>query len=1198
MFVHLHTHSHYSLLDGLAKLDDLIAKAKADNMPALALTDHGVMYGVVEFYQKCRAAGIKPILGVEAYLARNGRQNKRARIDERPYHLVLLAKNNIGYQNLIKITTIAHLEGFYYKPRIDWEVLEKYHEGLIALSACIQGEVPASVLNGDLEKTKELILKYQNLFGPENFFLELQHHPSSQEQGIINRELINFSKKLGVPLVATNDIHYLNSEDAEAQDVLLCLQTKRKISEKDRMCMLGEDYSMRPSEQMENDFKDVPEAISNTVKIAEMCNVELELGKIMLPYFEVPDGKTANVYLRELCEKGLEKRYGIIKVDGEYKVKDGVGNVDAGKVMERLNYELSVIDKTGFASYFLIVQDFVNWAKSSGIVVGPGRGSAAGSIVSYLTNITNIDPLTYNLLFERFLNPERISMPDIDLDFTDTRRGEVIQYVEGKYGRDHVAQIITFGTMAARAAIRDVGRVLDFPYSFCDQVAKLIPMMFTLDEALKNILEFKELYDKDEGAKKLIDTARKLEGVARHASTHACGVVITKNPLDYHTPLQFASSGDQTIVSQYSLHPIEDLGLLKMDFLGLKNLTILENTLGIVEKIHGQKINIESIPLQDEKTFALLRKGDTTGVFQLESSGMKRYLRELKPTIFEDIIAMVALYRPGPMDWIPSFIAGKNSNKKIKYLHPKLEPILSTTHGIAVYQEQILQIARDLAGFTLGEADILRKAVGKKIAKLLGEQKEKFINGCIKNNISKETAENVFAFIEPFAGYGFNRSHAACYARIAYETAYFKANYPTEFMASLLTSDQGDIERIAVLVEECKQMKIEVLPPDINESFSTFTVVAASLAEGQPRIRFGLLAVKNVGENIVKIIIHERKANGAYKNLEDFLTRVQTKDLNKKSLESLIKCGALDRFGERNQMLHNSDRLLDFTKDLGREAASQQTSLFGIMATTSGVPTLRLEPAPDATKEEKLSWEKEHIGLYISEHPLTEFAGSLREIAVPCSRLCQCPPNTKIKIAGVINEVKKVITRSGEPMLFAKIEDVGGSTELLVFPKTLKNMNDIFQSGRIILASGRLSDKDGEMKLICEDVKEINKDNIEKIVKSAGQTNGKFYHSSSFAEGNDAPKIQNSGSSPIDTSSSEILPKAVCIRINSLGVETTQKLKDVFFRFKGDHKVLLSVLSPDGRKKIQTDYAVLPSDECREALEGVIGKGNVQILNG
>ncbi len=1191
MFVHLHTHSHYSLLDGLAKIDDLVAKAKADNMTALALTDHGVMYGIVEFYQKCKAAGIKPILGVETYLARNGRQNKRAKIDERPYHLILLAKNKTGYQNLIKITSIAHLEGFYYKPRIDWEILEKYHEGLIASTACLQGEVPVAILSGDFKRAEELIFKYRKLFGEENFYLELQHHPSSQEQGIVNRELINFSKKLGVPLIATNDIHYLNPEDAEAQDVLLCLQTKKKIGDKDRMCMLGEDYSMRLAEQMKNDFRDTPEAIENTMKIAEMCNVELDLGKITLPHFEVPDGKTANDYLREICFKGLEKRYGVVKIGENFVFKEDfspASGITTERIIERLNYELSVIDKTGFASYFLIVQDFVNWAKGNGIVVGPGRGSAAGSIVSYLTNITNIDPLTHNLLFERFLNPERISMPDIDLDFTDTRRDEVIRYVEGKYGRDHVAQIITFGTMAARAAVRDVGRVLDYPYSYCDQAAKLIPMTFSLDEALKNIFEFKEFYDKDPGAKKLIDTAMKLEGVARHASTHACGVVITKEPLDCYTPLQFASSGDQTIVSQYSLHPIEDLGLLKMDFLGLKNLTILENTLGIIEKIHGQKINIDNIPLEDPKTFDLLKKGETTGVFQLESSGMKRYLRELHPNIFEDIIAMVALYRPGPMEWIPSFITGKNSKKKIRYLHPKLEPILANTYGIAVYQEQIMQIARDLAGFTLGEADILRKAVGKKIAKLLAEQKEKFINGCVKNGVSRETAENVFAFIEPFAGYGFNRSHAACYARIAYETAYFKANYPAEFMASLLTSDQGDIERIAILVEECKQMGIEVLPPDINESFSTFTVVASSLAEGKPRIRFGLLAVKNVGENIVKTVIHERKANGQYKNLEDFLSRVQTKDLNKKSLESLIKCGALDHFGERNQMLENLDKLLDFTKGLGKEVASQQTSLFGIMAAESGIPTLRLDAALEATKEQRLTWEKELLGLYITEHPLSEFTSELKDVTVPCMKLGQCPPNSRVMVAGVINEIKKVVTRSGEPMLFVKVEDLSGPTELLIFPKVLKNMSEIWQGGKIVIVSGRVSDKDGEMKLICETAKEITRDNIGKILAGCGPSAVKFSeHGSSLETAGPVSK------SAVDAGKSDA--GAICVRLNSLTPETVQKLKNIFFQYKGDSKVILSILGEGGRKKIATDYAVALSEDCQKALEQVVGSGNVEI---
>lgn len=1188
-FVHLHVHSHYSLLDGLAKIDDLVAKAKENGMEALALTDHGVMYGIVEFYQKCKAAGIKPILGMEAYIARFGRHNKRAKIDERPYHLVLLAKNRTGYQNLIKLTTIAHLEGFYYKPRIDWELLEKYHEGLIALSACLQGEIPSAILNNDFEKTAEIILKYKNLFGPENFYLEIQHHPSSKEQGIVNRELRSFSKKLGIPLVATNDIHYLNPEDAEAQDVLLCLQTKKKVEDTDRMCMLGEDYSFRPTEQMEKDFHDVPEAILNTKKIAEMCNVELDLGKINLPHFEVPGGKSADEYLRMLCYQGMERRYGIKMINGQgqtVNVKCQISNSKTKEIIERLEYELSVIEKTGFAPYFLIVQDFVNWAKNNGIVVGPGRGSAAGSIVSYLTNITNIDPLTYNLLFERFLNPERVSMPDIDLDFTDTRRDEVIHYVSKKYGKDHVAQIITFGTMAARAAIRDVGRVLNFPYSYCDQVAKLIPMAFTLDEALRNIFEFKELYDKDPGAKRLIDVARKLEGVARHASTHACGVVITKKPLDEYVPLQYASSGDQTIVSQYSLHSIEDLGLLKMDFLGLKNLTILENTIEIIEKIHGKKINIDDIPLDDEKTFELLRKGETTGVFQLESSGMKRYLKELRPTIFEDIIAMVALYRPGPMDWIPSFIAGKNTKKKIKYLHPKLEPILKSTYGIAVYQEQILQIARDLAGFTLGEADILRKAVGKKIAKLLTEQKEKFIAGCIKNGISQKTAENIFAFIEPFAGYGFNRSHATCYARIAYETAYFKANYPTEFMASLLTSDQGDVERIGVLVEECRQMGIEVLPPDINESYSTFTVVASSLLEGRPRIRFGLLAIKNVGENIVKAIIHERKENGPYKTLEDFLSRVQTKDLNKKSLESLIKCGALDSFGERNQMLQNMDKLLNFTKDISREAASRQASLFGILATAVSLPTLHLSPAPPASKEQKLAWEKEHLGLYITEHPLMEFAQALKDVTVPCINLSQFLNGGKIKVAGVINEVKRVITRSGEPMLFVKVEDLSGTTELLVFPKVLKNNFEVWQSGKIILANGRVSDKDGEIKLICEGVKEITKENVFQITRGERDNNRCEISSKTFQN------LPNKNSAALTSE-----PQAVFIRLTSLQPEIVQKLKNIFFEHKGEHKVFLLIKSPNGFKKVETDYSVTASDVCKKAVEAIVGFGNIQMNN-
>ncbi|MBU4455147.1 DNA polymerase III subunit alpha, partial [Patescibacteria group bacterium] len=914
-FVHLHVHSHYSLLDGLAKIDDLVNRAKEDGAEALALTDHGVMYGVIEFYQKCKKAGIKPIIGVEAYLAPGSRLDKNTRSDEKNYHLVLLAKNNEGYNNLIKLTSIAHMEGFYYKPRVDWEVLKEHCQGLIAMSACLAGEIPRLIVAGKMDKAKKRISEYQELFGKENFYLELQDHPNLEHQAEVNKKLIQLSKESGAPLVATNDVHYLNKDDDEAQDVLLCLQTKKKKEDRDRMSMVGENYSFRSTGEMTKTFKDTPQAIENTVKIAGECNLEIELGQTHLPSFQVPGGKSADEYLTELCIEGMAKRYGydkekIIKSYREFAKNEESGEKNSdGEILrqklERLNYELSVIKKMGFSPYFLIVADFVNWAKNNNIVVGPGRGSAAGSFVSYLAGITNLDPLEYDLLFERFLNPDRISMPDIDLDFADIRRDEVIRYVEEKYGQDHVAQIITFGTMAARAAIRDVGRALDYPYDYCDKLAKMIPMFSKIKQALEIVGELKEIYRTEEAARKIIDYAKRLEGVARHASTHACGVLITKNPLTDYVPLQYASSSDRTIVSQYSLHPVEDLGLLKMDFLGLKNLTIIESAIKIIKNTRGLEINIDKIPLDDKGAYKLLQEGETTGIFQLESSGMKRYLRELKPTEFEDIIAMVSLYRPGPMEWIPNYIAGKQGRKKPQYLHPKLEPILSKTYGVAIYQEQVMQMARALAGFSMAEADVLRKAVGKKIPKLLSEQKEKFIDGCVKNGIASQLAEKIFSFIEPFAGYGFNRSHGACYALIGYQTAYLKANWPTEFMAALLTSDQENIDRIAIEIEECRYMGIEVLPPDINQSFASFTVITSgtvknkivSRDEKANTIRFGLKAVKNIGNNIVDVIINERKKNGPYQDITDFLERVNDKDLNKKSLESLIKCGSFDQFG-------------------------------------------------------------------------------------------------------------------------------------------------------------------------------------------------------------------------------------------------------------------------------------------------------------
>ncbi|HTX86941.1 MAG TPA: DNA polymerase III subunit alpha [Candidatus Nanoarchaeia archaeon] len=1063
-FVHLHNHTHYSLLDGLTKIDEMVKYAKEQGSPAIAITDHGTMYGVIEFYEKCKKEGIKPIIGVETYLASRGRLLKETIEDRENHHLLLLAKNNQGYKNLIKLVSAAHLEGFYYKPRIDWELLEKYHTGLIACTACLGGEIPHLIEAGQIDKARKRILEYNELFGQGNFYLELQDHPDLAGQPELNKKLIEFSRELNIPLVATNDVHYFRKDDAEAQDILLCLQNKKKVEDEDRMNMMGTDFSLRSNEEMIAAFKDIPEAVANTLKIAEMCNVEIPLGQIQLPFFPVPAGFDEIGYLEHWAREGLKKRYG--------KTYEEIDKIKK----DRLDYEISVIKKMGWPSYFLIVADFINWAKDSGIIVGPGRGSAAGSLVCYLTGITNIDPLKYDLLFERFLNPDRISMPDIDTDFADTGRDAVIRYVEGKYGKDHVSQIITFGTIAARASMRDVGRVLDMPYDYCDKLAKTIPMFTDLPEALENIQEFKDLYNKEPEARKIIDYALRLEGVARHASTHACGVLITKEPLTEYVPIQYASTSDLTVVSQYSLHPIEDLGLLKMDFLGLKNLTIIEQALKIIKRTRGIELKMEEFPLDDKATYKLFQEGETTGVFQFESSGMKRYLKELKPTVFEDIIAMGALYRPGPMEWIPDYIAGKHGRKKVKYLHPKLKPILDKTYGVAVYQEQVMQIARDLAGFTMGQADVLRKAMGKKIAKLLAEQKEKFVDGCVKNGVPKELGEEVFSFIEPFAGYGFNRSHAACYAMTSFQTAYLKAHYPAEFMAALLSSDEQDIDRIAIEIEECRNMGLKVLSPDINESFASFTVVKDE-ATGEEFIRFGLNAIKNVGEHIVEVIIAERKNNGKYKDIFDLLERIVDKDLNKKSLESLTKCGALDQFGDRGIFLANMEALLEYNKEVSRNRDSKQSSLFGDSG--SALPgRIKLDKAATVGQQEKLAWEKELLGLYLSAHPFNDFKKGLGDLIVPISGLAGHLGEDAVRTAGVITLIKKIITRSNKPMLFVKIEDAVASTELLVFPNLYETTAGLWQEGKVVLAQGKISDKDQEIKLLVDKAAILSLENL------------------------------------------------------------------------------------------------------------------------
>lgn len=1095
-FVHLHNHTHFSLLDGLTKLDEMIGYAKEQGSPAIAITDHGNMYGAIEFYQKAKKAGIKPIIGVECYLAPNSRHDKASRDDARSFHLVLLAKNQVGYKNLIKLVSLSHLEGFYYKPRIDWEILEQHTEGLIGLSACLAGEIPRLITAGKKEEARKKALQYKAAFAPGDFYLEIQDHPELEGQKIVNKELIKISKETGLPLVATNDVHYFKKEDDEAQDILLCIQNKKKITDTDRMKMIGSgDYSMRSNKEMIEVFKEVPEAIANTLKIAEDCNLEIELGKTQLPYFEVPEGFDGNSFLRKVCEDGMVKRYGLIKKGDSFVLEEGRKEIphqlSLEEITSRLDYELEVIANMGWPSYFLIVADFVTWARQQKIVVGPGRGSAAGSLVCYLTGITNLDPLEYDLLFERFLNPDRISMPDIDLDFADARRSEVIDYVSEKYGHDHVAQIITFGTMAARAAIRDVGRVLDIPYDYCDKVSKSIPMFTKLDEALKTVPEVKEMYANEPEAKRIIDFARRMEGVSRHSSTHACGVLITKEPLTENVPIQYASSSDKTIVSQYSLHPVEDLGLLKMDFLGLKNLSIIESALRIIKNTRGIEIDIDKIPLDDDMAYGVFRKGETTGVFQFESSGMKRYLKELKPTHFEDIIAMVALYRPGPMEWIPDYISGKNHKKKVKYLHEKLEPILKNTYGVAIYQEQVMQIARSLAGFSPGDADVLRKAMGKKIPALLAEQKEKFVNGCVKNKISKEMAEKVFSFIEPFAGYGFNRSHAACYALIGYQTAYLKAHFPAEFMAALLTADQNDTDRVAIEIEECRNMNLKIMPPDINESFGTFTVVSSgtktnevvSMDEKIDTIRFGLKAIKNVGEHIVDEIIKERKDNGPYKDIFDLLERVNDRDLNKKSMDSLTKSGAFDSFDDRAVFLTNLEKLLSYNKEVVKNRDSKQISLFS-NSDKFDLPKVTLDESFVISDKEKLGWEKELLGLYVSEHPYNALRPHLEGYATSITKLSSKPDNSRVITAGIVSSFKKILTKKGEAMLFVKVEDSLMSVEFLVFPRTYKETESIWVPGQAIVVSGSVSDKDSEKKILVDKAMIIDEENVSASIDS------------------------------------------------------------------------------------------------------------------
>ncbi|QNO15648.1 DNA polymerase III subunit alpha [Alkalicella caledoniensis] len=1050
-FVHLHVHTEYSLLDGAAKIKDVVAKAKELGQPAIAITDHGTMYGVIDFYKECKKQGVKPIIGCEVYVAAGSRFSKEGRRDDNSYHLVLLAKDNEGYKNLMKLVSLGYTEGFYYKPRVDMELLQKYSHGLICLSACLGGEIPQYILQNRNEEALECTQKLLSFFGRDNFYMELQDH-GLMEQKQVNAKLIEIANKLDIQMVVTNDIHYTSRVDSGPHDVLLCIQTAKNIDETGRMKFPNDEFYMKSRGELEHSFAHQKKALDNTVDIANKCNVDFDFDTTHLPQYPVPEGETLDSYLEKLCVEGIKYRYSDIKP----------------QILERLDMELSVIKNMGYSGYFLIVWDFIKFARENDILVGPGRGSAAGSIVAYSLGITNIDPLKYDLLFERFLNPERVSMPDIDIDFCYERREEVINYVVEKYGEDKVAQIITFGTMAARAVVRDVGRALGIPYSDVDKIAKLIPMELnmTIDKALKVEPTLKLLYNEDETIKKLLDVSLSLEGMPRHSSTHAAGVVISKEPLTEYVPLQTVENG---VVTQFPMGTLEELGLLKMDFLGLRTLTIINNAVKIIESTHNKKIDIDTVSYDDEKTYNLLSEGKTLGVFQLESSGMRNVLRELKPTKFEEIIAVVALYRPGPMEQIPTFIKSKHKQIPISYPHEKVKSVLEETYGIMVYQEQIMRVASDLAGFSLGESDILRRAIGKKKSEVLAEQRKIFMEGCLKNGLDEKLAEHVYDLIVKFADYGFNKSHAAAYAVLAYQTAYLKANYPTEFLAAMLTGVMGSSDKVALYIDDCKNLNIQILPPDINESLKNFTVVDVE------KIRFGLLAVKNVGANIIDDIIKERQKNGPFKTMDDFVSRIY--NLNRRVLESLIKAGAFDTLNSnRAQLLSCIDMIINYGESIRREKESGQMSLFDIIADTNE-QELVLPDLPAFSSKDQLALEKETLGLYISGHPLNDYLDIYTKGVINTLELKELPDNQRVKIAGTVSSCKKIFTKAGKPMAFIELEDMYGVVEVVVFTDQYERHLDKLISDEPIIVLGRVSLKEEEdPKIVCQEIYGITED--------------------------------------------------------------------------------------------------------------------------
>lgn len=1047
-FVHLHNHTEYSLLDGAVRIPDLVATAKKLGMPAVAITDHGNMYGVVDFYKAAKKEGIKPILGCEVYLAPESRFIKQGARDDTAYHLVLLAENDIGYKNLMRLVTLGHREGFYYKPRVDKELLRQYHEGLICMSACLGGQIPTLLLQGNKEGAKALALEMADIFGPNNFYLEVQDH-GLMEQKTVNKDLAEISSQTGIPLVATNDLHYLAQEDAEAHDVLLCIQTAKHVDDADRMRFPSDQFYLKSPGEMAELFAWCPEALANTVAIAQRCDVTLQFGTYHLPDYPVPQGHTVATWLRHLCREKLPNRY----------------PDPTPEVLKRVEYELSVIEKMGYPSYFLIVWDFCDFAHRHGIPVGPGRGSGAGSIVAYILGITDIDPLRYKLLFERFLNPERVSMPDFDIDFCYERRGEVIEYVTEKYGRERVAQIITFGTMAARAVVRDVGRAMDLSFAETDRIAKLIPeeLKMTIDKALEQEPRLNELMEEDPRVEKLIRIARKLEGLSRHASTHAAGVVIAKEDLVNYVPLQ--GNDQEGLTTQLPMTTLEELGLLKMDFLGLRTLTILKNAMDMIKINRGVEIELNRIPLDDKATFDLLCSANTMAVFQLESDGMRKVLSDLQPTVFEDIIALVALYRPGPMEQIPNFIASKHGQIPVSYPHPKLEEVLKETYGVMIYQEQIMMAASTLAGFSLGQADLLRRAIGKKKLEVMKEQRKTFVAGCIENGLERKQAEDIYDLIVKFADYGFNKSHSAAYGLVAYYTAYFKANYTIEFMAANLGAVMANTEKVALYIDHCRRLGIQVLPPDINESGVDFTVVG-------DKIRFGLGAVKNLGTAAVEELLAERE-HGPFTSLADFCNRMNGR-CNKRMLENMIKGGCMDSLpGHRAQKLAAMDNLIATAARLYKQKISGQMDIFDILG----------EPEPEAElpllapfpRKELLKGEKEALGMYLTGHPLEDYVellDSLNVASIPA--LEEMEEGKEVTVAGMAAACRTIITRNGKHMAFLTLEDQFTTLEVIIFEEVLTQSRELLAGEAPLLVTGRLEfATQGEPKMRAETIAKL-----------------------------------------------------------------------------------------------------------------------------